>query len=82
MYIFVLVSVVVNLAVIFGLMKGKRMRLALLAGLIRMYKDKGVETYYDQSLLESYGVRYRIFVSVIVFLGLVSIVVPLLIKYL
>ena len=82
MFIFILVSLVVNFAVIFGLMKGKRMRLVLLAGLLRMYKDKEVEAYYDQSMLASYSVRYHVFVFVIVFLGLVSIAVPLLIRYL
>ena len=82
MFVFILVSVVVNVAVIIGLMKGKRMRLVLLAGLLRMYRDKEVEAYYDQSLLASYSIRYHVFVFVIVFLGLVSIVVPLLVRYL
>ncbi len=82
MYIFIAVAILLNLAVIFGLLKGKKMRLVLLDGLIRMYKDKQVEAYYDQSLLKSYSVRYHIFISVVVFLGVVSIVIPLLVRYL
>ena len=82
MYILILVAVVLNLAVIFGLLKGRRMRMVLLDGLIRMYEDKQVEHYYDQSLLKAYTTRYHIFISVVVLLGVVAIVIPLLIRYL
>jgi hypothetical protein len=82
MYIFILFSVVVNVAAIFGLLKGKRMRLLLLNGLIKMYKDQQVEQYYDPLLLRSYSIRYYIFITVVVFVGLVSIAIPILIRYL
>jgi hypothetical protein len=82
MYIFILLAVFVNFAVIFGLLRGKNMRLILLGGLIRMYKDQQVEAYYDQSLLKSYTIRYYIFISVVVALGIISIAIPLIIKYL
>lgn len=82
MYIFIVLLVFINLAVIFGLLRGKNMRLILLNGLIQMYKDQQVEAYYDQSLLKSYNIRYYIFISVVVFIGIISIVIPLVIKYL
>ena len=81
-FILIFVSICINLAVIYGLLKGKKTRLIILGGLIRMYKDQQVDTYYDRSLLANYGVRYYTFISVVVLLGIISIVIPLIVKYL
>ncbi len=43
MFIFVALTIVVNLVVISGLLKGKQTRFKLLSGLMKMYKDQGVE---------------------------------------
>ncbi|MFH1160183.1 MAG: hypothetical protein V1733_04460 [bacterium] len=45
MFIFVVLVVLVNLVVIFGLIKGKQTREKLLNGLITMYKVKQVDKY-------------------------------------
>ena len=82
MFIFIVASIVVNLAVIFGLLRGKRMRLTILNGLMTMYQDQQVNGYYDESLLKSYSVRYHIFITVVVLVGVISIAVPLIIRYL
>ena len=82
MFVFILLQVFVNVAVIFGLLKGKKMRMVILDGLMHMYKDQKVEMYYSESLLKSYSVRYYIFISVVVFLGVISIAVPLILTYL
>ena len=76
MFIFVVLVVLVNLVVIFGLIKGKQTREKLLNGLITMYKDKQVDKYYDQTLLGNYSVRYNLFIMVVVFTGIIAIVVP------
>ena len=76
MFIFVFLSTVVNLVVIFGLLKGKQTRFKLLSGLLKMYKDQGVEGYYDPSILGNYNFRYFLFILVVVTLGIVSIVLP------
>ena len=55
MFIFISLSIVVNLVVIIGLLKGKQARSRLLNGLIKMYKDQGVEGYYDPALLSGYS---------------------------
>ena len=47
MYLFVALIIVVNIVVIFGLIKGKQTRSKLLDGLLQMYKDEGVDKYYD-----------------------------------
>ncbi len=68
--------IVVNFVVELGLLKGKQTRTKLLNGLLKMYKDQGVEGYYDASLLSNYAVRYNLFLFVVVFTGLVALVVP------
>ena len=80
MFIFVSLTLVVNLIVIFGLLKGKQTRFKLLGGLLKMYEDQGVEGYYDQSLLSGYNTRYNLFIFAIVFLGLIAILVPFVIR--
>jgi uncharacterized membrane protein len=76
MLIFVTLTIVVNLVVIVGLLKGKQTRSTLLSGLIKMYKDQGVDGYYDSSLLSHYSTRYNLFILVVVFIGLIAIIVP------
>ena len=80
MILFVCLLVVVNTVVIFGLLKGKQTRVKLINGLLKMYKDQNVEGYYDASLLTNYNTRYNLFILAVVFLGLIAIVVPFIIK--
>lgn len=80
MLIFVALTIVVNFVVIIGILKGKQTRSKLLGGLIRMYKDQGVDGYYDSTLLTNYNTRYNLFILVVVFLGLIAIVVPFIAK--
>ncbi len=75
-FTFVCLVIVVNFVVELGLLKGKQTRTKLLNGLLKMYKDQGVEGYYDASLLSNYAVRYNLFLFVVVFTGLVALVVP------
>jgi hypothetical protein len=76
MFIFVGLLVLVNLVVIFGLLKGKQTRVKLLNGLISMYRDQKVDKYYDETLLGNYSVRYNLFIMVVVCTGIIAVVVP------
>jgi len=76
MFLFVILIVLVNLVVIVGLQKGKQTRVKLVSGLMKMYKDKEVDKYYDESLLENYNTRYNLFIMVVVFTGIIAVVVP------
>jgi len=76
-FTFVALLIVVNFVVELGLLKGKQTRTKLLNGLLKMYKDQGVEGYYDASLLSNYNLRYNLFLLVVVFTGLIAIIVPL-----
>jgi len=73
---FVCLVIVVNFVVIIGLLRGKQTRIKLTNGLLKMYKDQGVEGYYDAFLLGNYNTRYNLFLLAVVFTGIIAIVVP------
>ena len=76
-FTFVCLVIVVNVVAEIGLIKGRQTRMKLLAGLLKMYKDKGVDGYYDASLLSNYNTRYNLFLLTVVVTGLIALVVPL-----
>jgi hypothetical protein len=76
MLIFVSLIVVVNFVVIIGLLKGKETRMKLIHGLLSMYEDENVAKYYDKSLLGNYNVRYRLFILVVLFTGIIAVIIP------
>lgn len=80
MFTFVALLIMVNLVAEFGLIRGRQMRRKLLSGLLKMYKDQGVEGYYDPSLLGDYKTRYNLFMLTVLFTGLVAIVIPFVIR--
>ena len=80
MFLFVSLIVVVNFVVVLGLTKGRETRQKLIAGLLKMYKDQGVEGYYDPSLLSNYNTRYNLFILICVFTGLIAIVIPFIVR--
>jgi hypothetical protein len=80
MFVIVALVIVVNLIVIFGLLKGKQTRSKLIGGLLKMYKDQNVEGYYDASLLINYNTRYNLFILAVVFTGAVAIAIPFIIR--
>jgi hypothetical protein len=80
MFIFVALTLVVNLVAILGLLKGKQTRAKLLNGLLKMYEDQGVEGYYDPSLMSNYNIRYNLFILTVGFTGLISIAVPFVVR--
>ena len=70
----------VNIVAEVGLIRGRQMRKKLLDGLMKMYKDQGVEGYYDPSLLSDYRTRYNLFMLTVLFTGLIAIVIPFVIR--
>jgi hypothetical protein len=76
LFIFVALILVVNIVAEVGLIKGKQTRTQLLTGLISMYKDNGVDQYYDSGLLKSYEVRYNLFMLIVLLTGVIAILVP------
>ena len=80
MFTFVALIIVINFVAEIGLIRGRLMRKKLLTGLMKMYKDQGVEGYYDPSLLSDYRTRYNLFMLTVLFTGLIAIVIPFVIR--
>jgi hypothetical protein len=81
MFALVALLIVVNFVAEVGLIRGRQTREKLLKGLLKMYKDHGVESYYDSSLLEAYKTRYNLFMLAVLFTGLVALVIPFIIRF-
>jgi hypothetical protein len=80
--VLIFAAVLINSFSVRALLAGRDTRKKLLSGLILMYRDNNVEKYYDSSLLGTYQTRYRLFVAVLFSLLVISIVVPLLERFL
>ncbi len=80
MFTFAALIIVVNFVVEIGLIRGRQMRKKLLDGLLKMYKDQGVEGYYDPSLMGDYKIRYNMFMLAVLFTGLVALVIPFILR--
>ena len=76
MSIFIMLIVVVNIAAVIGLLKGRQTHHKLVSGLLKIYKDNGVDGYYDPTLLGSYKIRYILFIIVVVTTGVTAGIVP------
>ena len=75
-FTFLCLVIVINFVVVIGLLRGKETRIKLINGLLKMYKDQGVEGYYDASLLRNYSTRYNLFLLAVIFTGIIAIIVP------
>ena len=78
--VFIALTAVVNVVVVFGLLKGRETRARLIGGLSKLYADQKVDGYYDPGLLENYNARYSLFIVAVVCMGAVAIAVPLLLR--
>lgn len=78
--IFLALTAVVNYVSLSALSANSNMRLKLLGGLLDLYKDTGVDKYYDASMLNNYGERHWYFQAIVASLAVVAVVVPILIS--
>jgi len=76
LFTFVVLIIIVNLVAEIALIRGRQTRGKLLDGLLKMYKDQGVEGYYDPSLLSDYRSRYNLFMLAVLSTGLVALIIP------
>ena len=80
MVILMAVIIAINFFVLRILSRGKERRIKLMAGLMKMYQEEGMEQYYDASVEQGYEARYNLFSAVVVSLGAVAVLVPILIS--
>ena len=75
--ILILATLLINAFSIRALAAGRQTRTMLLTGIMAMYRDQGVDKYYDPSLLDTYSARNKLFTAVLGVLAAISIIVPL-----
>lgn len=80
MFTFVVLILVVNFVAEIGLIRGRLMRRKMIDGLLKMYKDQGVDGYYDASLIGDYKTRYNLFMLAVLVTGIIAIVIPFIIR--
>ncbi len=80
-FTFIALVIVINFVAEIGILRGKQTRIKLITGLLKMYKDKGVEGYYDPTLLSNYSTRYNLFLLTALFTGIIAIVVPIVLTF-
>ncbi|AHC14150.1 hypothetical protein L21SP2_0725 [Salinispira pacifica] len=78
MLIFALLSVGYSCIAALGVIRGRRNRLMLTQGLLKMYEDQGLSAYYDHRLIDNYNGRYILLVAALILTGAVSVSVPFL----
>ena len=76
-FTFIVLVIVINFVSEIGIIKGRQSRQKLINGLLKMYKDQGVEGYYDPSLISNYTTRYNLFLLVVLVTGIIALVVPI-----
>ena len=78
--ILILVIIAINFFVLRMLSKGKERRAKLMAGMMKMYQEEGMDQYYDASVEKGYEARYNLFSAVVVSLGAVAVLIPILVS--
>ena len=80
MVILLFVIIAINFFVLRILQRGKERRAKLMAGLMKMYQEEGMEQYYDASVEKGYEARYNLFSAIVIALGAVAVLVPILVS--
>ena len=71
--------IVINLFSVRAMLKNKLQRAKLNDGLMKLYKDEGMDQYYDGSIFKSYETRYNLFAVILAAVGATSVIVTLVI---
>ena len=79
MWVIILATVAINWYAVRTLLNNKKQRGKLNEGLMKLYKDEGMDQYYDGSIFKGYETRYNLFVVMVGAVGIVSVVTPLVI---
>lgn len=77
MFVMILATIAIDWYAVKTLLDHKKQRIKLNEGLMKLYKDEGVEQYYDGSIFKGYEKRYDLHALIIAAVGIVSVITPL-----
>jgi capsule polysaccharide export protein KpsE/RkpR len=79
MFICIAATVAIDLCAVRVFLKNKARRAKLNEGLMKLYKEEGVDQYYDVSVFKGYETRYNLYTVILTAVGAVSVIAPLVI---
>jgi multidrug transporter EmrE-like cation transporter len=79
MFLCVGASVAIDFFAVRNLLKNKARRVKLNEGLMKLYKEEGMDQYYDGSIFKGYETRYNLYAIILTAVGAVSVIAPLVI---
>ena len=77
MFVIILATLAIDWYAIRTLLNHKKQRGKLNDGLMKLYKDEGMDQYYDGSIFKGYETRYDLYTVILGAVGAVSIIAPL-----
>ena len=77
MWVSIAAIVTINLCAIRALLQNKARRAMLNEGLMKLYKDEGMDQYYDGSIFKSYETRYNTYAVIVGTVGALSVIIPI-----
>jgi hypothetical protein len=77
MFVVILAAVAIDWYAVRTFLNNKKQRGKLNEGLMKLYKDEGMDQYYDGSIFKGYETRYNLFVVMVAAVGAVSVISPL-----
>ena len=77
MFVSIMAIVMINLYAVRALLQNKTRRAKLNEGLMKLYKDEGMDQYYDGSIFKSYETRYNTYAVIVGAVGGLSVIVPI-----
>ncbi|OGO16873.1 MAG: hypothetical protein A2Z15_00925 [Chloroflexi bacterium RBG_16_50_11] len=77
MFVSIAAIIMINLYAVRALLQNKSRRAKLNEGLMKLYKDEGMDQYYDGSIFKSYETRYNTYAVIVGTVGALSVIVPL-----
>jgi uncharacterized protein (DUF983 family) len=79
MFISIIAIIAINGFSINALFNNRARRAKLTDGLVKLYKEEGIDQYYDSSVLKGYEARCNLFTAVLATIAATGIIVPLVI---
>ncbi len=77
MWVSIAAIVAINWFFVRALLQNKARRAKLNEGLMKLYKDEGLDQYYDGSIFKSYETRYNTYAVIVGTVGALSVIVPI-----
>ena len=77
MFVAIIAAVAIGWYAIRTLLNHKKQRGKLNEGLMKLYKDEGMDQYYDGSIFKGYETRYDLYTVILGAVGAVSVIAPL-----